>query len=189
MWVISLVSYVIQMNVEASGAAFIVNSLTGLLMILFALVGVIQCNALYSRHPVSDLKAMKIMLSKVWITLLTLAFYCVIWLFVAWFLSHGLQSVYKPGSVFLGLVRIVLGFSYLFFFTATFLILPLQMMTQKKTSHLVKQLLKVGTSHWVRCFLCLFSWSVILELLTGNLAFVLLPALIKVPFSINAHEP
>lgn len=183
MWVISLLSYVVQMHLDGFRAALIVNAITLLLIILFALVGVIQCNALYSHKKISDQQAIKTMLSKVWIIILTIASYVSIWLLIVWFSSDGLQLLFKPASVYIGVARIFLGFLYLFFLTATFFLLPLQMITKKKTSQLIRELLHVGTSHWLRCFLCFFSWIVIIALLTGNFAFIILPWLMTVPFA------
>jgi hypothetical protein len=182
-WVLALLSYEIQMHLETVWAVMLVNAISVLLIIFFALTGVIQCNAVYSLKKKTDRRSIQIMLSKSWKILLTLSAYALVWLLILFISSHGLQMVFKPGSAALGLIRIGLGASYLFFLVSTFLLFPLLVMTQKKTLDVLSEVLHVGSSHWLRCFLCLLTWIIVFYLQTGNLALILVPAFIKIPYA------
>ena len=182
-WIVALVSYVIQMHFEIFWAKSMVNVISLALILFFALTGVIQCNALYLQKKMSDMKAMKTMLSKAWITILMLGIYVAVLLLITWMSGYALELLFKPGSMTLGIVRIALGFSCLFFLVATFLIFPLQVMTDKSPIQLLSELMHVCTPHWLRCFLCLFAWLIVINLLVGNLALFMVPMLMKIAYS------
>jgi hypothetical protein len=182
-WVVALISYLIQSHLETTWLTDMVAIVSVFALVGFALAGIIKCDALYSDQEPSDWQVFKKLFSKIVWVLLIILFYAVVILAITWISGFLLQLAFKPGSMALGVMRIALGFAYLFFLVSTFLILPMVVLADKPIGTLVSELLHVCIPHWLRCFLCLFCWLVVIDCLAGNLALILVPALAKIAYS------
>jgi|GEM_PF-3382504 len=182
-WVVGLLSTYVQTFIHNIWLAETVNLIAIILIIAFVLVGVVKCNALYSEEKVSNGQAASKLRSQLLSIVAIICVYVIALLAITW-IGGLLQLVFKQGSMTLGATRVILGFAYLFFLVATFLILPFRVMSKKSITTLLGELLGVCTKHWLRCFLCLFCWLIAIDCLAGNLAFILVPALGKIAYSV-----
>ena len=183
-WVVSLLSFLLLSHIENYWISLIISVVALFLLIYFCMTGVTQCNAAYLDKKMSDVTALKYTLSKSMGLITYIVIMIVSLLALTWVSSHLLQHVFATGTVALGVARIILGCLYVFFLAATFLVLPLMMITDKTLGHLFSEVMHLAITHWIRCFLCLFVWLIALDLLVGDLALLLVPALIKISYSL-----
>lgn len=183
-WLVGMISYLVLNYVASPMIAAVVNLAAIFLIIFFALVGVVQVDHVYQGKPANQLQAYQSFFSRVVPVAVMLVVFIGMLLAITWFSGGLLQRVFHPGSMVLGMVRLLLGFSYIYFIVALYLMLPLLIMTEKSVGRLTSELMEVCFKHWLRCFLCFFAWLIVIDLLAGNMALVLVPALAKIAFSL-----
>jgi hypothetical protein len=182
-WLVSMVSYLVLNYVESPSIAVTVNLAAIFLIIFFALVGVVQLNHVYQAKPANQLQAYQSFFKRIIPVAMMLIIFIGVLLAVTWFSGALLQRIFHPGSMALGMVRILFGLAYIYFIVALYLMLPLLLMTDKSVGRLTSELMQVCFKHWLRCFLCFFVWLIVIDLLAGNMAFVLVPTLAKIAYS------
>lgn len=182
-WILAMASYLSVSHLESPTTIGLLNIATVLLILLFSLVGIIQCDAAYAQKTLTTAQAYAKLVSKLLPVCMTIAVYILILMLFTWIAGSVLQMVFQTGTMTLGLVRILIGFVYIFFLVSTFFILPYQVTVNKPVLSILGHVLPVSMVHWLRCFLCLMVWLITMDLLVGEFAYILVPALIKIPYS------